>query len=268
MNSALRVFVGALLSLASTTVLQGQNASPDTPEANPARPTVSTPATLTPVAYLQFENGILYATQSPEFSKRLGVNQVSKVTLDRWVEVLALFEPFTHSTGAEVSGNRPGEVFAGMQAVFLHGEGKKPTISGQYLRRLYASPAPELDLGTFVQSAALLLSDDLGGFHFDLNGILTEQQNDETRARRAQFAQTLSISHPIGRFTVSGEIWHFAQPLTNSYGVGNLWAASYPVRKNLVLDAGFDRGLTGTSTHWEGFGGFTYLLPQRLWGRR
>jgi hypothetical protein len=32
-----------------------------------------------------------------------------------------------------------------------------------------------------------------------------------------------------------------------------------------VLDAGFNRGLTGTSTRWEIFAGFTYLLPGRLW---
>jgi hypothetical protein len=181
------------------------------------------------------------------------------------VELLALFEPFTHSTGAKVSGDRPGEVFAGVQAVILPGKDERPTISAQYLRRLYASPAPELDLGTFVQSATILLSDDLGGFHFDVNGLITEQQDDKTKLRRAQFAQTLSISHPVGKFTVSGEVWHFAQPLTHSYAVGNLWSASYPVRKNLVIDAGFDHGLTGTSTHWESFVGFTYLLPQRLW---
>ena len=58
--------------------------------------------------------------------------------------------------------------------------------------------------------------------------------------RRAQFAQTLSISHPVGKFAVSGEVWHFAQPLTHGYAVGNLWSASYPVRKNVVIDAGFD----------------------------
>ena len=32
-----------------------------------------------------------------------------------------------------------------------------------------------------------------------------------------------------------------------------------------LLDAGFDRGLTHTSTQWEAFCGFTYLLPHRLW---
>jgi hypothetical protein len=251
-----------------STILSAQIAASAVPEANPARPTVSTPATLTPMGYLQFENGGLYAAHSPEFSRRLGIEQVTKLSIDKRVQFLALFEPFTHSTRAAVSGNRPGEVFAGMQAVILPGEGNRPTISAQYLRRLYASPAPELDLGTFVQSATILLSDDLCGFHFDVNGLVMEQQDDTTKVRKGQFAQTLSVSHPVGRVTVSGELWRFAQPLTHGFAVGNLWSASYPVRKNLVVDTGFDHGFTSTSTRWEGFAGFTYLLPHRLWHQR
>jgi hypothetical protein len=145
-----------------------------------------------------------------------------------------------------------GEVFASIQAVILPGnKDKRPTVSAQYLRRLYPSPAPELDLGTFVQSATILLNGDLGGFHVDMNGLVMEQQDDATTLRRAQFAQTLSISHPIGRFTVSSEVWHFAQPLIHGCAVGNLWAARYPVRNDLAIDTGFDHGLTGTSTHWR-----------------
>ena len=34
--------------------------------------------------------------------------------------------------------------------------------------------------------------------------------------------------------------------------------------KNLVLDGGFNHGLTSTSTQWEVFAGFTYLLPHKL----
>jgi hypothetical protein len=49
-------------------------------EANPSRPTVTSPATLTPVGYLQFENGSLYANDSGEFSTRTGINQVTKLT--------------------------------------------------------------------------------------------------------------------------------------------------------------------------------------------
>jgi len=128
---------------------------------------------------------------------------------------------------------------------------------------VHTSAAPELDVGTFRQSTSILLSEDLYGFHFDTNGILAEQVQGDVR--RAQFGQTLSISHPLGKFTISGELWHFSQPFERGNTVGNLWAVSRALRKNLVIDAGFNRGLTKTSTRWEAFVGFTYLLPHRLW---
>lgn len=159
-----------------------------------------------------------------------------------------------------------GEVFAGLRGVLYQGHDTTPTVSLSYTRRLYASPAPELDIGTFRQSGAILLSDDLLGFHIDANGIFAERITGAVH--RAQFGQTISVSHPIGRFTVSGEIWHFSQPFLRANAVGNLWALSYAVRKNLVLDGGFDHGLTKSSTQWETFLGFTYLLPHRLWPDR
>jgi hypothetical protein len=55
------------------------------------------------------------------------------------------------------------------------------------------------------------------------------------------------------------------QPFLKNNAVGNLWAISYSARKTLVFDTGFNHGLTGTSTSWEAFVGFTYLLPHRLW---
>src|ERR1700740_3722045 len=132
MNGVRALF--AMLLLLCPPTLPAQASLPDAPDANPARPTVSTPATLPPVGYLQFENGVLYATDSPEFSKRLGINLVTKLSISQRLQVLALFEPFTHSCGAAVSGNRPGEVFAGLQAVVLPSKEEWPTISVQYLR--------------------------------------------------------------------------------------------------------------------------------------
>jgi hypothetical protein len=249
----------------------GQNVTsasdPDTatPSANPARPTVSTPATLTPVGYLQFETGILGATTSPEFGTRIGINQVTKLTVLPRLEFLVLTEPFVHSSNSEGVDKQihPGEVFAGAQAVVFEGDGARPTIAVSYIRRLYESPAPELDMGTFRESGTILLSSDMAGFHFDMNFIVTEET--ESGARRAQYAQTLSVSHPLKKFTISGELWHFSQPFFASNAVGTLWSLSYPIRRNLVIDGGFDHGFTSTSTHWEGFAGFTYLLPHRLW---
>jgi hypothetical protein len=235
------------------------------PDANPARPTVSTPATLTPVGYLQFETGSLGATTSPEFGTRIGITQVTKLTVLPRLELLVLTEPYIHSSNGQGGDKEihPGEVFVGAQAVLLAGDGTRPTIAVSYIRRLYESPAPELDIGTNRQSGTILVSDDLMGFHFDANFIVTEQA--EFGTRRAQMGQTLSISRPLKKFTISGEIWHFTQPYFNSHALGNLWALSYPLRRNLVIDGGFDHGLTTASTHWEEFIGFTYLLPHRLW---
>src|SRR5580704_13036701 len=242
-----------------------QTAADPVPEANPARPTVSTPATLTPVGYLQFETGSLGATTSPEFGTRIGINLVTKLTVLPRLELLVLTEPYVHSSNSQDGDKQihSGEVFAGAQAVLVPADGARPTIAVSYIRRLYESPAPELDLGTFRQSGTLLLSNDVAGFHYDANFIVTEETQDGVR--RAQHAQTLSISHRLKKFTISGELWHFTQPYLRSSAVGNLWAISYPLRPNLVIDGGFDRGLTSTSTQWEEFIGFTYLLPHRLW---
>jgi hypothetical protein len=233
------------------------------PDANPGRPTVSTPAALTQVGYLQFENGTLFAGGSTEFSTRFGVSQTTKLAVHPRLELFLQSEPLAISTSEEQTSVHEGEVFAGVQGVLFPGTESKPTVSVGYIRRLHASVAPELDIGTFRQSASLLLSDDVHGFHVDLNGIIAEQAQEGIR--RAQFGQTLSISHPVGKVIVSGEMWHFSQPFERSNAVGNLWALSYPVRHNLVIDRGFNHGLTETSTQWEVFVGFTYLLPHRLW---
>lgn len=253
----------ALLFLVNST--SAQTLPEPIPEANPARPTVSTPATLTPLGYIQFETGSLGATTSPEFGTRIGVNQVTKLTILPWLELILQTEPYVHSSNSRGADKQihPGEVFFGAQAMLLPAKGARPTISVSYIRRLYKSRAPELDLGTNRESGTLLLSNEVAGFHYDVNFLVTKQT--EGGVRRAQNAQTLAISHPLKKFTISAELWHYTQPFLNSYAVGNLWSASYPLRRNLVVDVGFGHGLTATSTHWETFIGFTYLLPRRLW---
>ena len=236
----------------------------DEPAANPARPTVSNPATLTPVGYVQFETGVLGANVSPEFSTRYEWNEVMKLAVSRRVEFVESAEPLVHYTAEEITANGTAEVFLGAQVVLLPGEGMKPTLAVSYSRRLYDGGAPELDFGSPRNSSVFYASADVKGFHYDANAVFNEVL--QSSVHRLQFGQTLSVSHPIAKgLAVSGEIWRFTQPFLRSNAVGNLWAISYTARRNLVFDAGFEKGLTSTSTHWEGFAGFTYLLPDRLW---
>ena len=112
--------------LARPAVAQSQNE--EQPEANPGRPTVSTPATLTQVGYLQFESGFTGAGDSPEFSSRYGFNEVMKLSVTRRVELLASAEPAAHFTAVGTTTNRLADVFLGAQGVLYQGEGAKPTL--------------------------------------------------------------------------------------------------------------------------------------------
>jgi hypothetical protein len=262
----LKVVLICLLSMLTTFVQSGvaQSKTPDEPEANPGRPTVSTPATLTPTKYLQFETGFLGADHSPEFSSRYGPNEVIKLSVMSRLEVLASGEPIAHYSANGATANKIADIFLGAQAVLSAGEGSKPTLAMSYFHRVYDGGAPEVDFGSPTNSFLLLASADVKGFHYDANALFNELS--QSPVRRAQFGQTLSISHPIvGKLSLSGEIWHFTQPFLRGHAIGNLWAVSYATRRTLVFDAGFNRGLTGTSTRWEVFAGFTYLLPHRLW---
>jgi hypothetical protein len=256
-------FVISAFAGASSAQTKAQSKEADGPEANPGRPTVSTPATLTPVGYLQFETGVIAAYRSPEFSSRYGLNEVIKFSVAPRLQLIAAAEPIVHSTSGGTAANRVSDVFLGAQGVLYSGKGSRPTIATSYFHRVYDGGAPEFDFGSPTNSVLLLASADVKRFHYDANAIFTEIVQGPVR--RAQFGQTLSISHSLpGKFSVSGEIWHFTQPFLRGNAVGNLWAIGYQARKTLVLDAGFNKGITGTSTAWEAFAGFTYLLPRRL----
>ena len=257
--------VASFLFLAFTLQpVAAQSESAQEPEANPGRPTVSTPATITPVGYLQFETGFIPAYHSPEFSSRYSLDEVIKLAVAKRLQVLAVAEPIAHFIADGTTANRVADIFLGAQGVLYRGEGASPTVAVSYFHRVYDGGAPEFDLGSPSNSFLVLASADMKGFHYDANAFFTELV--EGPVRRGQFGQSLTISHPfLHRFTLSGEIWHFTQPFLRGNTVGNLWAVSYSARKELVFDTGFDHGLTGTSTRWEAFIGFTYLLPHRLW---
>jgi hypothetical protein len=189
---------------------------------------------------------------------------VLKLSVMRGLELLASAEPVAHFTADRTTANRVADIFLGAQGVLYRGEDAKPTLAVSYFHRVYDGGAPEFDFGSPTNSVLLLASADLKGFHYDANAFFTELVQNPVR--RGQFGQSLTISHPfLKSFTLSGELWHFTQPFLRSNAVGNLWAASYTARKTLVFDVGFNHGLTHTSTQWELFAGFTYLLPHRLW---
>ena len=299
--------------LASAVVLyaadaQGQAVADTPPSANPARPTVTNPATLPPVGYVQFEQGYLGSLESPETASQYGANQVIKLAVHPRLMFAVGYQPFAVSTENGVAGSSrdAGAVQVGFQAVLFtptltappakspsdtapgaSDQAQKspvPTVSFGYYHTVYGGTAPDIDLGSATNTALFLFSGDVGNFHYDTNFLVNEQDGDSNIGnhgiRRAQFAQTLSVNHSVFNpsFQVSVELYHFSQPLVDSTADGKsvpranlfdlLIAPSYQVRPNLVVDGGFSHGFTSTSTRWQSFAGFTYLLPKRLWPER
>lgn len=266
------------------TVLQGAAApsaeiSNKEPEADPARPTVTNPAHIPPSGYLQFEQGFLQANTTPNGpDTQFSLVQTTKLSLDSRVMVFFSSQPFAHSKSVGAISRDPGDLDLGVQVVILPAQDDHkyvPMLAFSYANRVRSGTAPDLDVGAYGRSLLLLASGTLPGLKYDSNFIVNEQQADDADfpgarpPRRAQFGQTLSVTHNFTpAFSLSGEIWRFSRPLTGGNAIGNVWAAGYTVRPTLVLDGGFSRGLTGTSTHWETFAGFTYLLPHRLWPMR
>jgi hypothetical protein len=224
---------------------------------------VSTPATLTPVGYLQLETGVLVANAFGDLTSRFGVNEVARLAVHRSVQVLFQTEPYVRSRGDVGVQHAFGGAAVGAQVVLYGGGEHHPTLAASYFHSTGSGSAPDLDVGSPRQVGTVLLSGDTAGLHIDANAIFGEQTDDESRA---QYGQTLSVSHAFGAITIAGELWHFTQPFSGSNAAGNLWAVSYGLSPTLVLDAGFNRGLTDTSVPWEIFSGVTYLVPRRLWG--
>jgi len=253
--------------LLAVALAAAQQQPADDPVANPGRPTISTPATLVPVGYLQFETGFLAAWRSPEFSSQSSLSDVVRFSISRRIELLAEAGPYAHSRVRDQASDATGDLLLGFQGVVRRGAGARPTIALSYLGRVHNGSAPNLDIGGPSHSVILLFSADVKGFHYDTNYLFNEVKASPA-VRRAQFGQTLSVSHPLGKnFGVSGEVWHFTQPFLRGHAIGALWALNYNLRKNLVLDTALNRGFTGTSTRWELLAGFTYLLPRNLFRR-
>ena len=184
---------GAVLVVAQDSATKTPPAVPtEVPEANPGRPTVATPAALTPPGYFQFESGVLAAWNSPGLSSQQEISEVIKFAISKRFELLASTSPYVHTSGASPS-NGSGDVDLGVQAVIHNGEGANPTIAVSYFGRAYDGGTPDLDVGSFVNSALLLLSADIKGFHIDNNYFFNEME--ETDVRRLQTGQFSTLRH-------------------------------------------------------------------------
>jgi hypothetical protein len=254
-NAAIRLL--AILSIVAGSPITAALADDDL-AANPFRPSVGSPASLSAPGHFEMEAGFANETAAGArlnntpmllkyaFTDRIGVT----FGISPWMRVSAL--------GTSVSGNSDGSVTLKLaqpvsDAFMIGGE-------------LTASvPVASNGLGSDRSDVTLNLiaSNDFAGFHSDINVNTTRLGDAQSPGVSGQsYGWSAGISHPVNEKLGAG----FELSGTRQRGIGtsNQWLAflSFAVSKKLVLDLYAAREhAAGVDTNKFGFG-FTYLFAR------
>jgi hypothetical protein len=230
--------------------------------ANPNRPTVANPADITQYGVLELEYG--WDWTWPD----VGVHQTSLGGLLKFavlcdVELRWNTTSFLSQTDATGTHRSFGDNWFGPQ-VRVHRQTKRfPTLAFGYAVKIPSANTEDgLGTGRVDHSFTLLASEDIAGFHFDFNvthfliGRESASGFDQNDQLNLAFSRTLH-----GGLAVTGEFYGDTplNPTTPSF-VSSLWALTYTINPRLVIDGGFEGGLTSGGPHRHVFAGVTYSV--------
>jgi hypothetical protein len=230
--------------------------------ANPNRPTVANPADITQYGVLELEYS--WDRTWPEE----GVHQTSLGGLLKFgllcdVELRWTTTSFLSQTEAGVTHSGFGDNWIGPQVRIYKQTRRWPTLAFSYAAKIpSASTEDGLGTGRVDHSLGFLASKDIAGFHFDFNAthFWTGRESAAGFDRNDQL--NLAFSRTIhGGLGFTGEFYGDTQlNRTTPSFVSSLWALTYTVNPRLVIDGGFEGGLTSGGPHRHVFAGFTYSI--------
>jgi hypothetical protein len=234
----------------------------DSIAANPNRPTVANPADITQYGVLELEYG--WDRTWPEADvHQTSLGGLLKFGLLCDVELRWTTTSFLSQTDATGTHRTFGDNWLGPQVRIYKQTKRVPTLSFAYAVKIpSASTEDGLGTGHVDHSLTFLASKDIVDIHFDFNAthfwigresIPGFDQNDQLN---------LAFSRPIhGALQFTGEFYGDTQlnRPTPSF-VSSLWALTYTMNPRLVIDGGFEGGLTSGGPHRHVFAGFTYSI--------
>ncbi len=230
--------------------------------AHPNRPTVANPADITQYGVLEVEYG--WDRLWPEE----GIQQTSAgglLKLGMFCDVELRWNATSFVSQTDPSGTHRGfgDNWIGPQIRFYRQTTRVPSLAFSYAIKIPSAPT-EAGLGTGRVDHALtfLASKDLDHFHFDFN--LTEFLIGRPDAHGFDTNQQVNIafSHPIhGGLEITGEVYRESRlnQMTSGF-VSSPWALTYTVIPRIVIDGGFEVGLTTGGPHRHAFVGATYSI--------
>lgn len=232
----------------------------DSITADPNRPTVANPADITQYGVLELEYG--FDRTWPE----AGVRQTSlggllkfAVLCDvemRWTTTSYLSQK--DSTGTHRTF---GDNWLGPQVRFYHQTKHVPTLSFSYAVKIPSADTKDgLGSGFVDHDFTFLASKDIGKVHFDFNAteFLIGRAGGFDKNQQLNLAFSRAIHGPL-QFT--GEFYGQTELNASTPGfASSLWALTYTVIPRLVIDGGFEAGLTSGGPHRHAFFGATYSI--------
>jgi hypothetical protein len=262
-----------LLCIATSTAVCGQwmgkqtGCYADSMAANPNRPTVANPADITQYGVLELEYG--WDRVWPQE----GVHQNTLGGLLKFgllcdVELRWTTTSFLSQTDATGTHQGFGDNWIGPQIRFYKQTKRVPTLAFAYAAKLPSAPTEDgLGTGHVDHSFTFLASKDIAHIHFDFN--ITHfllGREDALGLSQPVFDQidqlNLAFSRAIrGSLQFTGEFYGNTRLNRNTPGfISSLWALTYTISPRLVVDGGFESGLTSGGPQRHAFAGVTYSI--------
>ncbi len=234
----------------------------DSIRANPNRPTVADPADITQYGGLELEYG-WDRTWPEEGGHQTSLGGLLKFGLLCDLEMRWTTTSFLSQTDANGTHTGHGDNSIGPQVRIYKQTRRWPALAFGYAAKIpSASAEDDPGRGRVDHSFTFLASKDVTGFHFDFNAthFWIGRENEVGFDQNDQL--NLAFSRPIrGGLGFTGEFYGDTQlNRTTPSFVSSLWAVTYTVNPRLVMDGGFEGGLTSGGPHRHVFAGFTYSI--------
>jgi len=234
----------------------------DSIAANPNRPTVTNPAHVTQYGVLELEYGW------DRFWPQEGVHQTAMGGLIKFgllcdIEFRWNTTSFLSQTDASGTHHTFGDNWFGTEIRFHRQTRRLPTMAVSYAFKI-PSATTEHGLGTgrVDHSFTVGASENIVHFNLDFN----YSQFLIGRPNRSGFDENqllaLAFSRPIhGGLQFAGEFYGETELNQATPGYAStLWALTYTILPRLVIDGGFEAGLTSGGPHRHAFFGATYSV--------
>lgn len=242
----------------------------DSMAANPNRPTVANPADITQYGVLELEYGWDRFWQS-DTSHQTDLAGLLKFGLLCDLELRWNTTSFLSQTSDGVTESGFGDNWIGPQLRIYKQTKHVPTLSFAYGVKIpSASNEKGLGSGRVDHFVTFLASKDIAKIHFDFNATHFWIGRPQTGGFDQNDQINLAFSFFIhGPLEFTGELYgDTALNAANPSYASSLWAFGYVVKPRLVIDGGFEGGLTDGGPHRHVFAGATYSIANLYPGWR